>query len=66
MGVGRLTSETFSGAPSNSLSGSASYTYDVRGQQTNSALTVGGTSYPVSSSYDDAANLLTQTYPTGE
>ncbi|TMC01607.1 MAG: hypothetical protein E6J41_32665 [Chloroflexi bacterium] len=63
VGIGRLTSETFS---SGSLSGSYAYTYDGRGQQTQSTLTVGGASYPLGSSYDDAGNVLAQTYPDGE
>jgi RHS repeat-associated protein len=62
-GVGRLTGETFSGALG---SGSYSNTYDLRGQTTNSTLTVGGISYPVGTSYNDAGQALTLTYPTGE
>lgn len=62
-GVGRLTSETFSGA---SLSGSYGYSFDVRGQQTGATLTVGTTTYPLQSTYDDAGSVLTQTYPNGE
>ncbi len=62
-GVGRLTGETFSGALG---SGSYSYTYDARGQTTNSTLTVGANSYPVDTTYDDAGQALTLTYPTGE
>ncbi|HSR26325.1 MAG TPA: hypothetical protein VLW53_22405, partial [Candidatus Eisenbacteria bacterium] len=62
-GIGRLTGETFSAG---SLSGSYAYTYDGRGQQTASTLTVGGTAYPLGSTYDDAGNLLTQTYPDAE
>src|SRR5262249_41832328 len=63
VGVGRLTSETFSAG---TLSGSYAYVYDGRGQQTSSTLTVGGTGYPVGSTYDDAGNVLTQAYPNGE
>jgi RHS repeat-associated protein len=66
VGIGRLTGETFSGAPSNSLSGGYAYAYDVRGQQTTTTLTVGSSSYPVQSTYDDAGAVLTQTYPDGE
>lgn len=66
MGVGRLTSETFTGGPSNTLSGSNSYVYDARGQQTSQMLTVGSTHYTTQTSYDDAGTMLTQTYPDGE
>jgi RHS repeat-associated protein len=63
VGVGRLTSEAFAVG---SLSGSEAYTYDNRGQQTNTTLTVGGATYPLGSTYDDAGNVLTQSYPDGE
>jgi RHS repeat-associated protein len=66
VGIGRLTSETFSGAPNNTLSGNDSYVYDARGQQTSETLVVGSTSYLIHASYDDAGTLLTQTYPDGE
>ncbi|HEY1388744.1 MAG TPA: hypothetical protein VGF38_09385, partial [Ktedonobacterales bacterium] len=62
-GVGRLTGETFSGSLG---SGSYSYRYDLRGQTTSSTLTVGGNSYPVGTSYNDAGQALALTYPTGE
>jgi RHS repeat-associated protein len=62
-GIGRLTGETFAAG---SLSGGYAYSYDGRGQQTASTLTVGGSSYPLGSTYDDAGNVLTQTYPDGE
>jgi RHS repeat-associated protein len=62
-GVGRLSSEAFS---SGSLSGSYAYLYDGRGQQTASTLTLGASSYPLGSTYDDAGNVLTQTYPDGQ
>jgi RHS repeat-associated protein len=63
VGIGHLTSEAFAvGA----LSGSESYSYDTRGKQTNTTLTVGGTAYPLGSTYDDAGNVLTQSYPDGE
>jgi YD repeat-containing protein len=65
-GVGRLTSETFSGAPYNILSGSESFVYDVHGQQISQTLTMGGVNYTTSKTYDDAGNVLTQTYPDGE
>src|SRR5262249_48775865 len=62
-GVGRLTGETFAAG---ALSGSYAYVYDGRGQQTASTLTVGSASYPLGSTYDDAGNVLTQSYPDGE
>src|SRR6266545_3587614 len=66
VGKGRLTAETFSGAPNNSLSGGYAYDYDARGQQTTATLTVGSTSYPLGATYNDAGTVLTQTYPNGE
>jgi RHS repeat-associated protein len=63
VGVGRLTSESFTNG---TIGGSRTYAYDGRGQQTSSMLTVGSTSYPLSSTYDDVGNLVTQVYPTGE
>jgi len=62
-GVGRRTGETFSGSVG---SGSYTYTYDGRGQVTNTRLTVGGTTYPLATTYNDAGQVLTQTYPTNE
>ena len=62
-GVGRLTGETFN---SGSLSGQKSYSYDNRGRLTSVNLTIGGASYPVQSTYTEAGQLATQTYPTGE
>ncbi len=64
MGVGRKTGETFSG--SGGLSGSYTFVYDQRGQQTSMTTTINGTNYPVQASYDDAGDLISQTYPTGE
>src|SRR3979409_2257778 len=49
-----------------SRSGSYAHTYDARGQQTASTLTVGTSSYPLGSTYDDAGNVLTQTDPDGQ
>lgn len=65
-GVGRLTGESFSGGPNRSLSGSYSFVYDIRGRETQSTLVVGGASYALQQSYDDADNVLAQTYPDGE
>jgi RHS repeat-associated protein len=62
-GLGHLTGETFN---SGSLSGQKSYSYDTRGRQTSVNLTIGGTSYPLQNTYTEAAQLATQTYPTGE
>jgi RHS repeat-associated protein len=62
-GVGHTTGETFTNG---TLSGSYSYGYDQRGQQISNTLTVGSASYPVQTTYDDATNVLTQTYPDGE
>jgi RHS repeat-associated protein len=66
MGHGRLTSETFNGAPNNTLTGSYSYSYDARGQLTSSTLSLGSHSYSVQNTYDDAGNRLTQTYQNGD
>lgn len=66
LGIGRLTAETFSGGPGNSLSGGYTYTYDARGQQIAATLSVAANTYPVQTTFDDAGNVLTQTYPTGE
>jgi RHS repeat-associated protein len=63
VGVGHLTSEAFAAG---SLSGGEAYTYDSRGQQTNTTLTVAGAAYPLGSTYDDAGNVFTQSYPDGE
>jgi RHS repeat-associated protein len=66
VGIGRLTSQTFSGAPNNTLSGSDSYVYDTRGRLTAETLAVGSTNYPIQATYDDAGTSLTKTYPDGE
>ena len=65
-GIGRLTSETFTASPANQLSGSETYVYDARGRQMSSTLVVGANSYLLQTAYDDAGNVLNQTYPTGE
>jgi YD repeat-containing protein len=63
MGVGRLTSETFSSGLGN---GARSYVYDGRGQTTTNQLVIGGNTYTIGTTYDDAGNTLTQQYPTTE
>jgi RHS repeat-associated protein len=65
-GVGRLTGQTFSGGPNRALTGSDAYTYDGRGRDVGTTLTVGGTSYPIQSTYNDADQVVSETYPTGE
>lgn len=62
-GIGQRTSEIFSAG---SDLGSYEYIYDARGQMTSMTLSVNGASYSTSSTYDDAGQQLTQTYPTGE
>jgi RHS repeat-associated protein len=66
IGIGRLTGETFAGGPNHSLTGSYAYIYDVRGQQTHVTETVGGTAYPVATSYNDAGQVTSQTYPNND
>jgi RHS repeat-associated protein len=65
-GIGRETGETFTGGPGNTLSGVYSFVYDARGQLTQKTITIGGTNYQIGATYDDAGNMLTQTYPDGE
>ena len=62
-GVGHVTNETFTNG---TLPGSYSYVYDQRGQEIKNTLTVGSINYPIQAGYDDAGNILTQTYPDGE
>lgn len=64
VGIGRKTGETFTG--SGGLSGSYSYTYDQRGQETAITTTVNGNNYTLQKGYDDAGHILSETYPTGE
>jgi RHS repeat-associated protein len=66
LGIGRLTSETFSGGPNNVWSGSYHTNYDGRGQPTTTTETINGTTYATSATYDDVGRRLTQTYPDGE
>jgi YD repeat-containing protein len=63
LGIGRLTGETFTDGPTNSLSGAYSFVYDGRGQPTQATVTLGGMDYTLQATYDDAGNLLTQTDP---
>src|SRR5437660_1556068 len=62
-GIGRLTGETFTNG---SLSGSYGFTYDARGRQVGQTMTVGAATYPETTVYDDAGNVLAVTYPDGE
>jgi YD repeat-containing protein len=57
-GIGRVTSESFTGT--DGLSGSYAYTYDGRGQQTGETVTVNGANYPIQTTYDDAG-VITST-----
>jgi RHS repeat-associated protein len=68
-GVGNLTAEHFAGTPGGpnaGLSGSYAYVYDARGQTTSIAETIGSTTYTAGASYDDAGDLISETYPDGE
>jgi hypothetical protein len=49
--------------PTGPLSGSYGYAYDVRGRDEQTTLTVGGTSYPIQTTYNDADQVLSETYP---
>ena len=69
-GIGRLTSETFAGA---GMNGGYDYGYDQRGRKTSNNLWFGATGcapactyYLRSATFDDAGNVLTETYPNGE
>jgi RHS repeat-associated protein len=65
-GIGHLTGETFTAGTGSGLSGSYGYTYDTRGRETGRTLTVGAASYALQTSYDDAGQVVAETYPTGE
>jgi RHS repeat-associated protein len=62
-GVGRLTGEGFTNG---SLSGGYAFTYDARGRQVGQTMTVGSTSYPEATAYDDAGDVVSVGYPDGE
>ena len=64
-GIGHLTTETFASGPSQSVTGSYAYTFDGRGRQTDWAMTLNGTSYPFSYSFNDANQQTSTTYPDG-
>ena len=64
-GIGRLTSEQFVSPSDASLTGSYSYTYDARGQVTASTTTLLGANYATATTYDDAGEPLSLTYPDG-
>ena len=53
-GMGKLTSESFTG--SGNLSGSYAYTYDARGQQTASRDHCQWNRYPTQTTYNDAGS----------
>jgi RHS repeat-associated protein len=67
-GVGRLTGEQFNGGPGsgNLGAGSYSYTYDALGQQSGWSVTLGGSTYPFSYTYNDASMPTSLTYSDGE
>ena len=65
-GIGHLTGETFTAGSGSGLSGSYGYTYDARGRETGRTLTVGTAGYALQTSYDDAGQVVAETYPTGE
>ena len=65
-GKGHLTGESFKGGANNSLSGTYTYTFDVRGRSTTLTLNISGQPYIVANGYDDAGNLISQTYPNQE
>jgi RHS repeat-associated protein len=62
-GKGQLTGESFS---SNGVSGSYAYGYDGNGNQTNWSMTIGGTTYPFTTTYNDAKQPTKLTYPDGD
>jgi RHS repeat-associated core domain len=62
-GQGQLTGESFN---SNGVSGSYTYAYDGNGNQTNWSMTIGGTTYPFTTTYNDAQQPTTVTYPDGD
>ena len=64
-GIGRLTSETFASGPNQATTGGYAYTYDIRGRQTGWTMSVGTTSYPFTTTFNDASQPLTLTYPDG-
>ena len=66
LGVGHLTREHFVGGPGNLLSGIYNYVYDARGQQTTFTVTIGQVNYTTQTTYNDAGQVLSQTYPDGE
>ena len=62
-GQGQLTGESFT---SNGISGSYTYAYDGNGNQTNWSMTIGGTTYPFTTTYNDVNQPTTLTYPDGD
>jgi YD repeat-containing protein len=66
VGIGRLTSETFASGPSQSVSGSYSFTYDARGRATGQTIIIAGASKSFSMGYNDADQQSTLTYSDGD
>jgi YD repeat-containing protein len=64
--IGHLTSETFASGPNQSVTGGYAYTYDARGRQTTWTMTLGSTSYPFTTAYNDADQPTSLTYPNGD
>ena len=64
-GIGHLTTETFASGPSQSVTGSYAYAFDVRGRQTGWTMTLNSTTYPFSYAFNDANQQTSTTYPDG-
>lgn len=65
-GIGHLTGETFNQGSAGTLSGSYSYTYDNRGQDTGWTLNANGTNFNLKFGYNDAGQQTSLTYSDGE
>jgi RHS repeat-associated protein len=64
-GKGHLTSETFASGPQQAVTGGYTYTFDGRGRQTGWTMTIGGTTYTTTATYNDAGQATSTTYPDG-
>lgn len=64
-GIGRLSGELFASGPSQSVTGSYSYSYDVRGRLTQNKITIAGASQTFGFGYNDADQQTTLTYGDG-